>query len=227
MKGFTLDIEWTEPGVVRVLHQGAPVVTANIGHRKGPTSATCLPTGVKFLTDTQEMRGKLTLETVKMDLSSVLETLQPPPAAAPPPKVAPRPRPRRRAAPKPAPPPPPPPDPGVLAATECVQTRSWEAYADGWRVRSINTGPLAPGERRNLALQLLAGQSLRIEVCGEEKVAVLEAQLVDAEGNRRVLDTGDRQLTLAHEARENAVQHVLITNLSTEAGAVAIAVLTR
>ena len=87
MQGFDLEIQWTEPGVVRVLHQGAPVVSANIGHRKGPTSATCLPTGVKFLTDTQEVPGKLTLETVKMDLASVLETLRPPePAPAPKPK---------------------------------------------------------------------------------------------------------------------------------------------
>lgn len=226
MQGKDLEIRWTESGVVKVLHNGDVVVSTNIGARKGPTSATCKATAVKFLTDTKEAYGKITLDTVNMELKSVLETLgENDPAPAPAPRPKPRPRPKVVTAPKPVVVPP---TPGERQARECAETHAFAAYGDAWTVRSVTVEPIEPGARRILALQLFEDQEVRAIACSEEAVTSVRLTLVDAEGRRKADGSGGpRQPEVQYTPETDATYHLLVENPSNAAGAIAVAILTR
>ncbi|MCA9569795.1 MAG: hypothetical protein KC656_18250 [Myxococcales bacterium] len=97
------------------------------------------------------------------------------------------------------------------AAEECVQTKVWDAYADGWGVRTLTSTTLQPGKTRNYLVTLYAGNEYRIETCGDEAVTNLDVLLYDTEGNVLVRDqTDDRQPSFTYKPESTSTFYVVV-----------------
>lgn len=109
-------------------------------------------------------------------------------------------------------------------AEECVQTKVWDAYADGWGVRTLTSTTLQPGKTRNYLVTLYAGNEYRIETCGDDSVTNLDVLLYDTEGNILVRDkTDDRQPSFTYTPKETSTFYVVtylrgVKEKRTEAG---------
>lgn len=105
------------------------------------------------------------------------------------------------------------------AAEECVQTKVWEAYADGWGVRTLTGTTLAPGKTRNYLVTLYAGNEYEVKSCGEEGVKNLDVLLYDTEGNVVVKDDVDgRQPAIKFTPKETGTYYVVLYLRDVEAG---------
>ncbi|MCB9668458.1 MAG: hypothetical protein H6736_02670 [Alphaproteobacteria bacterium] len=97
------------------------------------------------------------------------------------------------------------------AAEECVQTKVWDAYAEGWGVRTLTSTTLQPGKTRNYLVTLYAGNEYRIETCGDEAVTNLDVLLYDTEGNVLVRDqTDDRQPSFTYKPESTSTFYVVV-----------------
>ena len=225
-RGISMEIRWKEDGTVKVLDRGRLLVSADAGKFVGTTTASCLPEGVKFLTDTHEVPGKLTLETAKIGLSSVLDTLDPARLKA---AAAPRPRPRARPRPRPQPAAAPPrQDPAERSVKECVQTTVYAAYDDGWALRSIVVDTIDAYDRRNYVVSLVAGNEYRFVGCGESNLANVDLILYDQEGVPVSRDeTSSRQPQMSFRPAKTGQYHVFVMNPSGYDAAISMGVVYR
>lgn len=71
----------------------------------------------------------------------------------------------------------------AASAEECVQTKVWEAYEEGWGVRTLTSATLEAGKTKNFLVTLYAGNAYKVETCGDEGVANLDVLLYDVDGN--------------------------------------------
>lgn len=96
-------------------------------------------------------------------------------------------------------------------AEECVNTKVWDSYADGWGVRTMTTSTLEVGKTRNYLVTLYAGNEYRVESCGDDSVTNLDVLLYDTEGNLLVRDdTDDRQPKLAFTPDKTQTYYVVV-----------------
>lgn len=97
------------------------------------------------------------------------------------------------------------------SAEECVQTKVWDAYADGWGVRTLTSTTLQPGKTRNYLVTLYAGNEYRIQTCGDDAVSNLDVLLYDIEGNVLVRDeTTDRQPSFTYKPETTSTYYVVV-----------------
>ncbi len=189
MRGLRFAVQWTESGSVTVKENGDRIVGFEVGALKGTTTLQCDGETLRFLTDTHRIRGRFTLEKVAVDLSDILDTLSPERLAR---ASQPKPRPRRRAAPKPPPAPKRP--AGEAAAQACVNTKVWDGYDDGWRVRTVQARMLDAGDKATWTMTLVSGNTYRFFGCSEASVRRLDLVLYGQEGAAKASDMdGDRQ----------------------------------
>ncbi len=79
-------------------------------------------------------------------------------------------------------------------ADTCVRSKVWEAYPEGWAVRTITKTELAEAEHRIYLLTLYAGNEYRFLGCGNKSLSNVDLVLYDADGRLVVQDqTEDRQ----------------------------------
>lgn len=79
-------------------------------------------------------------------------------------------------------------------ADTCVRSKVWEAYPEGWAVRTITKASLAETEHRIYLLTLYAGNEYKFLGCGDTSLADVDLVLYDADGRMLVQDqTEDRQ----------------------------------
>ncbi len=96
-------------------------------------------------------------------------------------------------------------------AEECVQTKVWDAYADGWGVRTITSTTLHVGKTKNYLVTLYAGNRYRIEACGDEAAANLDILLYDTDGKLLLRDeTSDRQPRIEYVPTATSTFYVVL-----------------
>lgn len=97
------------------------------------------------------------------------------------------------------------------AAEECVQTKVWESYGDGWGVRTMTATTLEPGKTRNYLVTLYAGNDYRISACGDAAVGNLDVLLYDTDGNVLSRDaTSDREPMFTFTPTATATYYVVV-----------------
>ncbi|MCB9674255.1 MAG: hypothetical protein H6737_04010 [Alphaproteobacteria bacterium] len=96
-------------------------------------------------------------------------------------------------------------------AEECVNTKVWDSYGDGWGVRTMTKTTLAPGKTRNYLVTLYAGNEYRIQACGDESVTNLDVLLYDTEGNLLSRDEAtDREPMFSYTPSSTATYYVVL-----------------
>lgn len=79
-------------------------------------------------------------------------------------------------------------------ADTCVRSKVWDAYPQGWAVRTITKADLGEAEHRIYLLTLYAGNEYRFLGCGDQTLANVDLVLYNADGQMLVQDqTADRQ----------------------------------
>lgn len=79
-------------------------------------------------------------------------------------------------------------------ADTCVRSKVWEAYPEGWAVRTITKANLGETEHRIYLLTLYAGNEYKFLGCGDTSLSDVDLVLYDADGRMLVQDqTEDRQ----------------------------------
>ena len=72
---------------------------------------------------------------------------------------------------------------GKRDAEDCLRTRVWDGYGDGWGIRTMTSTELAAGKTRNYLVTLYKGNEYRIEACGDSAVQNVDVLLYDTNGN--------------------------------------------
>lgn len=110
------------------------------------------------------------------------------------------------------------------AAEECVQTKVWEAYAEGWGVRTLTSTTLKPGKTRNYMVTLYAGNEYEVKACGIEGVANLDVLLYDSDGKLIVKDEDEgRQPSIKFTPETTSTYYVVLYLRTLKSGAEAAA----
>lgn len=96
-------------------------------------------------------------------------------------------------------------------AEDCVHTKVWDSYGDGWGVRTMTSTTLEQGKTRNFLVTLYAGNEYKITSCGDSNVANLDILLYDTEGTLLSRDSSeDRQPGFAFKPEQTATYYVVL-----------------
>ena len=96
-------------------------------------------------------------------------------------------------------------------AEECVNTKVWDSYGDGWGVRTMTTSTLEVGKTRNYLVTLYAGNEYRVQSCGDSSVTNLDVLLYDTEGNLLARDDSDnREPLMSFNPDRTATYYVVV-----------------
>jgi hypothetical protein len=68
-------------------------------------------------------------------------------------------------------------------AEECLRTKIWDGYNDGWAVRTATSATLGKGEYRIYLVTLYAGNEYQIMSCADAEASNIDLVLHDADGN--------------------------------------------
>lgn len=80
------------------------------------------------------------------------------------------------------------------AAESCLKAKVWDAYSDGWSMRSMAPTEIVPGSTKVWKVTALAHRTYRVVACADERVKNLDLVLYDASGQVVARDsTVDRQ----------------------------------
>lgn len=74
---------------------------------------------------------------------------------------------------------------------DCIRTKIWDTYGEGWAVRTSTTADIEYGKTRFYRSTLLEGRSYRILSCAADGVKNLDVLLYDKDG--QVLTRDDSQ----------------------------------
>jgi len=96
-------------------------------------------------------------------------------------------------------------------AEECVNTKVWDSYGDGWGVRTMTKTTLETGKTRNYLVTLYAGNQYRMLACGDDSVTNLDVLLYDTEGNMLSRDDSEgREPNFAYTPETTATYYVVV-----------------
>lgn len=117
-------------------------------------------------------------------------------------------------------------------ADNCVRSKVWEAYPQGWAVRTITHSNLDEGEHRIYLLTLYAGNEYRILACGDNTLENIDLVIYDADGKLVIQDTTtDKQPVVEYKPVNTDTYYVAVHAVSRSEkakgqgkGAVALAV---
>jgi len=100
---------------------------------------------------------------------------------------------------------------GTKEAEECLRTKVWDGYAEGWGIRTMTSTALATGKTRNYLVTLYKGNEYRIETCGDEHVANVDVLLYDTEGNVIERDkTEDREPSIQYSPEQTGSYYLVL-----------------
>lgn len=66
---------------------------------------------------------------------------------------------------------------------DCVRTKVWDAYGDGWHIRTLTSTTLANGATNSYLVTVYQGNEYRFEACGDDASNNLDVLLYDLDGN--------------------------------------------
>ena len=80
---------------------------------------------------------------------------------------------------------------GKSEADECLRTKIWSGYGEGWAVRTATNTELAPGEHKIYLVTLYAGNEYQFLVCGDSAAEDIDLNLHDSSGEVLKHDSTD------------------------------------
>ena len=96
-------------------------------------------------------------------------------------------------------------------AETCVRNMVWDAYPEGWAVRTITTAKLGEMEHRIYMLTLYAGNEYRIIACGDKTMVNVDLVLYDSDGRLILQDpNADRQPILNYKPESTDTFYVAV-----------------
>ena len=110
---------------------------------------------------------------------------------------------------------------------DCLRTKIWEGYSEGWAVRTATNTELAQGETKIYLVTLYAGNRYKFLVCGDESAVDLDLRLHDGEGEIVQYDaTENAEPTVEFVPTRTDTYYVAVVaeELEGETGSVAMAV---
>lgn len=66
---------------------------------------------------------------------------------------------------------------------DCVRTKVWDAYSDGWHIRTLTATTLAAGATNSYLVTVYQGNEYKFEACGDDAAANVDLLLYDLDGN--------------------------------------------
>ena len=96
-------------------------------------------------------------------------------------------------------------------AETCVRNMVWDAYPEGWAVRTITTAKLGEMEHRIYMLTLYAGNEYRLIACGDKTMVNVDLVLYDSDGRLMLQDqVQDRQPVLTYKPESTDTFYVAV-----------------
>jgi len=100
---------------------------------------------------------------------------------------------------------------GKRAADECLKTKIWDRYGEGWAIRASSGTELALGKTKYYKITLLKGQRYQVLTCADDNVVDLDILLYDNKGQMLHRDgTTDREPLLSYEAKVTGVYYAVL-----------------
>ena len=100
---------------------------------------------------------------------------------------------------------------GKRAADECLKTKIWDRYGEGWQIRASAGADLALGETKYYRVTLLKGQRYQVITCADDNVTDLDILLYD---NKGILihrdETTDREPVLSYESHATGTYYAVL-----------------
>ena len=94
---------------------------------------------------------------------------------------------------------------------DCVRTKVWDTYGDGWAVRSSADAEVGFGKTQFFRVSLLKGRTYRVVSCGDENFADLDILLYDKDGNVVARDEStDREPSLSYSPDKTGAFFVVV-----------------
>jgi hypothetical protein len=66
---------------------------------------------------------------------------------------------------------------------DCVRTKVWDAYSDGWHIRTLTSTTLDAGATDSYLVTVYQGNEYKFEACGDDAAGNLDLLLYDLDGN--------------------------------------------
>ena len=109
---------------------------------------------------------------------------------------------------------------GESDAEECLRTKVWDSYAEGWAIRTMSTTSLATGKTRNYLVTLYEGNQYRIGACGDDTVTDVAVLLYDTNGKLLKSSEGKvREPAVDYEPAATGSYYVVLYARALEEGA--------
>ncbi|MCO4746478.1 MAG: hypothetical protein KC912_16895 [Proteobacteria bacterium] len=86
---------------------------------------------------------------------------------------------------------------------DCVRTKVWDAYGDGWHIRTLTSTTLANGATNSYLVTVYQGNEYKFQACGDDSVKNLDVLLYDLDGNvvhRDATENAQPELSLTPES---------------------------
>ena len=94
---------------------------------------------------------------------------------------------------------------------DCLRTKVWDTYGEGWSVRASTEVELEFGKTRFYKVTMLKGRAYRVVTCAEDQVKNLDVLLYDKDGAVLARDqTTDREPVLAFTPEKTGVYYVVL-----------------
>lgn len=109
---------------------------------------------------------------------------------------------------------------------ECLRTKIWEGYSQGWAVRTVANASVADRGHKVYMVTLYKGNEYKILACGDRNAANVDLVLYDKSGaavQRESTDNREPQLTFSPSATDTFYIAVFNTQPSIAGKAVDIA----
>ena len=99
----------------------------------------------------------------------------------------------------------------VNAVDNCVREKIWNAYPQGWAVRTISKARLSESEHRIYLMTFYKEHQYQILACGDKSMKNVDLVLYDADGRLVVQeDTQDRQPAINFQPTETDTYYLAV-----------------
>jgi hypothetical protein len=94
---------------------------------------------------------------------------------------------------------------------DCIRTRTYDAYEEGWKIRATSETTLALGHTEHLKTTLIKGRQYRVITCSDSGVKELDVILYDKKGNILTRDQQEGPTpSLVHQTTANGLHYLVL-----------------
>ena len=102
--------------------------------------------------------------------------------------------------------------PDEEVARDCLETKVWEDYDEGWSLRTLDASSAGEGEMQAYPLTLMASNQYEFIACSDEKVHAIDLSLADNDGDVIAYEEVDgREALLPFEPEETDTYYLTVS----------------